>query len=211
MYAAREGDLVGLFVVCGVIWVVAGWVAVRCGRIWRRGADQLWAPRWEALSTTLWVMAFAVIATILLQLPIAPLFLAVVALLLTLGALAAAVARSVAVRRSEAQTRAMREGLGLATAKKLRHPVTVAMWWTMPSCAATVVWMVAASMKARSPVTVDGMDAAFGEAMVLAYVGTGLGCVHAVIQWVRRERDQLRVRTTDAELLARGTAEERDT
>ncbi|MEU5240959.1 hypothetical protein ACH4UR_24755 [Streptomyces lydicus] len=200
-----------MFVVCGVIWLVALWGAVRCGIIWRRGADQLWAPRWEALSTTLWLMAFAVIATILLPLPVPPLYLAVLALLLTAAAIAAATARSAAVRRSEYGMRAMRLGLGLAVPKRLRHPATVAMWWIIPGCAAATAWMVTAAMRARPHMSPTAMDAAFEHAMVLAYVGTGLGLVHAVIQCVRRDREERRVRVADAAFLTGGSAEQRET
>ncbi|MCZ1012251.1 hypothetical protein [Streptomyces lydicus] len=163
------------------------------------------------LSTTLFVTAFAVVATITLPLPVDPLFLAVLALLLTAAALAAAVARSAAARRSESQMRAMRQGLGLATAMPLRRPMTVALLWSIPSCAATTVWMVAAAMHAGPQhMTPEVMDAAFGNAMVLAYAGTALGFAHAMIQWVRRDREERRVRAADTALLTSGIAKEQD-
>lgn len=204
----------GAFVLCGASWLVAALAAVRCRRTWRRGADQPWAPRWEALSATLWVTAFAVITILLLRLPVAPVYPAVVALLLALGAAVAAVAKVRSIRRSEAHVRAMRLGMGLPVARRLRHPATVLICWSLPSCAAAAAWLMVTPMRTGTRMMADGrwpaLDDAFDTTVSIASVGVALGLVHAVIQIVRRDRDQHRVRTADREFLATGVTGDHD-
>lgn len=204
----------GVVAVSVLSWSVSFLAAVRCLRVWRRGADQLWAPRWDALSMALGLTSFAVISTILLQSPVDPLYLTLLALLLIAAAGAAAVAKAIATRRVEEQVRAMRQRMGLPTERRLYRPLTVSVWWIAPSLLAAVAWLLRAAMHATTAPLPDGrwpqLDSALDMALGIVGAGVLLGCGHAAIQQLRRTRDQRRVHEAERDYLAAASTNERD-
>ncbi|MFD7661222.1 hypothetical protein [Streptomyces sp. NPDC059788] len=109
----------------------------------------------------------------------------------------------------------MREEMGLATERRMRRPLTVALWWSGPSVVMATAWMVSAAMRTTTHPAADGswpeVDSALEVAMVVAFIGIGLGCAHATIQYLRRDREQRRVRAADSQYLTARPADERDT
>ncbi|WP_093804223.1 hypothetical protein [Streptomyces sp. Wb2n-11] len=96
-----------------------------CVKQWRNGPDQVWSSKWKALAGALVVTAFPMMATGRLVPPAAGAFLEMLAGLLLLGSAGSAVAGWVAARRSTAQTRVVRSGLGLPVERNLWSPWVV--------------------------------------------------------------------------------------
>lgn len=200
----------GEVVLCTVSWAIALWTVLRCRRIWQGGADQLWGAKWDALGPTLWVLAYAVMTTLLLPLPTEPGIPVALAALLILGSIGCGFARRAAVRRADADVRAMRAGLGLPTERRMRRPVTLATLWGMTGVLVAAAWLITATSHMTSrPTTRDEwpeMDSAINTAVMIAVAFLAAGALHAVIQEVRTNRDRRRVRNADRQYIGNGDA-----
>ncbi|GHB31061.1 hypothetical protein [Streptomyces chryseus] len=200
--------MVAAVVMCTAIWAGAVWIVLRCRRIWRNGADQLWNRKWDAMSGALACVGFAVMSTVLLRLPVDPLIFFYLATPLGLGSIACAVAKKVAMRRDDSEVRAMRTELGLPTERRLRRPMTVGTLWCAAGVMATIVWAFVASATVGSA----GGPAATGDGLAMekvTHIGAGLafgfvilGVLHACVQEWRLDKERRRVRTADQRYLS---------
>ncbi|MFE4874159.1 hypothetical protein [Streptomyces sp. NPDC056682] len=112
----------GAVVLCAVFWAVAAVAVVQCVKQWRSGGDQMWSAKWKALAGALVVTAFPVMATARRVPSGAQFLLEDLAVLLLMGAASSVVTGWVAARRSDAQARAVRSGLGLPVERRLWSP-----------------------------------------------------------------------------------------
>ncbi|MFE9123724.1 hypothetical protein [Streptomyces sp. NPDC007172] len=197
----------GAVVLCAVFWAAAVAAVMRCVQQWRSGADRVWSSKWKALAGALVVTAFPVMATARLVSPDAQFLLMDLAGLLILGSVGSLVAGWVAARRSDAQARVMRSGLGLPAERRLWSPWVLAGLWSavgIPFTAAAVVittWYV----EARSEPAADGTRA---EADMVAWLSiltiaafVVIGALHGLLQHRRRTREQQRVRRAEQQYL----------
>ncbi|MFE9539749.1 hypothetical protein [Streptomyces sp. NPDC006691] len=197
----------GAVVLCAVFWAAAVAAVMRCVQQWRSGADRVWSSKWKALAGALVVTAFPVMATARLVSPDAQFLLMDLAGLLILGSVGSLVAGWVAARRSDAQARVMRSGLGLPAKRRLWSPWVLAGLWSavgIPFTAAAVVittWYV----EARSEPAADGTRA---EADMVAWLSiltiaavVVIGALHGLLQHRRRTREQQRVRRAEQQYL----------
>lgn len=112
-----------------------------------------------------------------------------------------------ASHRSQAQARAVRQGLGLPIERKLWDPMTIVSLWlaaAIPAVAA-VALIAAWFMEAHSTPGTGGTRAgaeAITSLLVLTIGGfIAAGLLHGLIQHQRRAREQLRVRQADQQYL----------
>ncbi|MEU2873051.1 hypothetical protein ABZ769_28275 [Streptomyces olivoreticuli] len=190
------------------LWGVTAWAARRCWTKWRHGADRLWAERWNALSVTLLVLMLPVIGTLGLS-GIAPLINAAATGSLLLASGACHVAKSVATRRADTATRAMRTSLGLPVARRLMRTTTVAALWFAGAFLSLLGWLAAAAVRnAAHHQQLTGedrraaLDQTVSHAMAAAFVVLVLGTLHCVIQQIRHDRERRRVRAAEQYYLA---------
>ncbi|MEU9418379.1 hypothetical protein [Streptomyces sp. NPDC048272] len=204
----------GAVVWCAVFWAVAAWAVMRCIKEWRSGADQVWSAKWKALAGALIVTAFPVLATARLVSPDARFLVEDFAGLLVLGSAGSMVAGWVAARRSDAQARAVRSGLGLPIERRLWSPwVLVGLWSAagIPFTAAEVV-ITTGYIEAHSPG--PAADGTWAEAETIAWLAVltiaafvVAGMLHGHVQHRRRTREQRRVRNADRRYLITGSAD----
>ncbi|MER0443177.1 hypothetical protein ABR738_01055 [Streptomyces sp. Edi4] len=188
-------------------WGVTAAVAWRCWKKWRRGADQLRAGQWDALSLTLLVMVFPTIGTLgLLHVGSSVTGAASTALLLASGA--CYIARSVATRRADTATRTIRAGLGLPVARRLLRTSTVAALWLTAAFATMLLWIAIAAVRAlghRQQMTAAEPQTTVaqtnGHALTAALVVIAVGALHCLIQQFRHGREQQRVRAVEQHYL----------
>ncbi|MGI5485049.1 hypothetical protein [Streptomyces lavendofoliae] len=197
----------GTVVLCAVLWAGAAMAGVHCAKRWRSGPDQVWLSKWKALAVALVVTAYSVMATGRLVPPAAGVFLEVLAGLLFLGSAGSAGAGWVAARRSAAQTRVVRGGLGLPVERELWSPWVVGVLWSAAGFAVTAVEVVVIAwyVEAHSGPTADGT---WNEAKMLAWLSVltltvfvVVGCLHGFVQHRRRVREQQRVRHAEQHYL----------
>lgn len=198
----------GAVVLCAVLWAGAAVAVMRCVKEWRSGADQLWSSKWKALAGALVVTAFPVMATARLLSPDAQFYLEDLAGLLVLGSAGSMVAGWVAARRSDAQARAVRSGLGLPIERRLWSPWVLVGLWSAAGIPFTIAEVVitARYIEAHSPG--PAADGTWAEANTIAWlliltttafvVG---GVLHGLVQHRRRTREQRRVRNADQQYL----------
>ncbi|MFD5423178.1 hypothetical protein ACFWJT_34825 [Streptomyces sp. NPDC127069] len=189
-------------VLCSLLWAVTAGVIWRCWRVWSRGADQLWPAKWGALSGTLLMLTFSMVMT-LHPLNVAPVITFSVALVLLMAAVASAVAKPVAARRSVAATRAMRGGLGLPVERRLLRPATVGVLWGTGVILLLAVWFFTVSIHKQGP----EMGRSADQGMTIAFGVVVLGVVHTGVQEARVRREQRRVRDDEQAYLAEPPSE----
>ncbi|MFD3779961.1 hypothetical protein [Streptomyces sp. NPDC058612] len=204
----------GAVVLCAVFWLIAAVAVMRCVKEWRSGADQVWSSKWKALAGALIVTAFPVMGTARLVSPDAQFFLEDFAGLLVLGSAGSMVAGWVAARRSDAQARAVRSGLGLPVERRLWSPWVLVCLWSaagIPFSVAVVV-ITARYIEAHSPgPAADGtwaeadMIAWLSVLTIAAFVVTGF--LHGLVQHRRRAREQRRVRDAERQYLITNPAD----
>ncbi|MFH8411174.1 hypothetical protein ACH4FX_41355 [Streptomyces sp. NPDC018019] len=197
----------GAVVLCAVFWAGATAAVMRCVKQWRSGLDQVWSSKWKALAGTLIVAVFPVMATARLVSPGVRFLLEDLAWALVLGSAGSMAAGWVAARRSDAQARAVRRGLGLAVERRLWSPwVLVGLWSAtgIPFTAAVAVITIE-YIEARSEPLADGT---WAEADTIAWLSiltivacVAIGALHGLLQHRRRVREQRRVRHADRQYL----------
>ncbi|MEV5568187.1 hypothetical protein AB0L54_35835 [Streptomyces sp. NPDC052196] len=202
--------MTGMVLYVLAFWALTGALAWRCWKKWRRGADQLRADQWDALAVTLLVMPLPVIGTLgLLDAPTVITVLLCGSLFLGTGA--CHVAKSLSTRRADEATRTMRTGLGLPVARRLVRTTTVAAWWLTAAVLTMIGWMGAAVVSGlghreqmteaeRQLTAAQTVDQAAGAGFVVVAAGV----VHCVIQQIRRDREERRVRADEQRYLAAG-------
>ncbi|MFE9374735.1 hypothetical protein ACFYM2_33885 [Streptomyces sp. NPDC006711] len=202
----------GAMVLCAVFWAGAAAAVIRCVQQWRSGADRVWSSKWKTLAGALVVTAFPVMATARVVSPDAP-FLMDLAGLLVLGSAGSLVAGWVAARRSNAQARAMRSGLGLPVERRLWSPWVLSGLWSaagIPFTAAAVV-ITTRYIEAHSEPAADGT---WAEADMVAWLAVltiaafvVIGTLHGLLQHRRRTREQQRVRHAEQQYLTTNPAD----
>lgn len=197
----------GTVVLCTALWAGAVLAVTGCVRRWRAGADQVWSAKWKALAGALAVTAFPTVMTARFVPHGAQVLLEGAVGMLLLGSAGSVVAGWVASRRSQAQARAVRKGLGLPIERKLWDPVTVVFLWlaaAVPSVAAVAVvaaWFVEAHSAPGTGGARAGVEA-ITSLLVLTIGGfIAAGLLHGLIQHQRRAREQRRVRAADQQYL----------
>ncbi|MFF5639640.1 hypothetical protein [Streptomyces sp. NPDC012825] len=198
----------GAVVWCVVLWAGAVAVTVRCVKQWRSGADQVWSSKWKALAGALAVTAFPVMATARTVPDGVQSFFEGLAGLLLVGSASSVAAGWVAARRSDAQTRAVRGGLGLPVERSLWSPWVLTGLWSAAGIPFTVaeVLVVGRYVEAHSAPAADGT---WAEASVIGWLSVlsvaifvVIGMLHGFLQRRRRAREQQRVRNADQQYLA---------
>ncbi|WP_432112720.1 hypothetical protein [Streptomyces sp. S1] len=198
----------GAVVWCAVLWAGAVAVTVRCVKQWRSGTDQVWSSKWKALAGALTVMAFPVMASARIVPDGVHFFLEGLAGLLLVGSAGSVAAGWVAARRSDAQTRAVRSGLGLPVERSLWSPWVLTGLWSAAGIPFTVAEVLAVGkyIEAHSAPAADGTWAeapALGRLSVLSMAAfVVIGMLHGLVQHRRRAREQQRVRNADQQYLA---------
>ncbi|MEU3778373.1 hypothetical protein AB0F11_35265 [Streptomyces sp. NPDC032472] len=185
-----------------LLWAATAGVTWRCRRTWRRGADQLWPAKWDALAGTLLMLAFSTVMT-LQPLDVAPVITISLALVLLMGAAASAIAKPVSARRADSATRAMRSGLGLPVERRMWRPATIGVLWCTGAFLLLNVWFFAVSITKPGP----EMDPSIDHGFVISFGVIVLGLLHAGFQQVRVGREQRRVRDAEHDYLAQATPE----
>src|SRR4051794_16046597 len=203
----------GAVVLCAVFWMAAAAALVRCVKKWRSGADRVWSSKWNALAGALAVTAFPVMATARLVSPDAQFLLMDLAGLLVLGSVGSMVAGWVAARRSDAQARAARSGLGLPVERRPWSPwVLVGLWSAagIPFTAAEVL-IATKYIEARSEPAADGTWAEADTVAWLAVLTIAafvvIGALHGLVQHRRRAREQRHVRHAEQQYLITNPAD----
>ncbi|OEJ22503.1 hypothetical protein [Streptomyces subrutilus] len=204
----------GAVVLCAVFWAGAAGAVMRCVKEWRSGADQMWSSKWKVLAGALIVTAFPVMATARLAPSDARFFLEDFVRLLVLGSAGSVVAGWVASRRSDAQARALRRGLGLAIERRLWSPWVLVGLWSAAGVPFTVVEVVITIryIEAHSPG--PAADGTWAEADTIAWLSVltiavfvVVGVLHGLVQHRRRARGQRRVRNADQQYLITNPAD----
>ncbi|MET8768435.1 hypothetical protein [Streptomyces sp. NPDC004658] len=197
----------GAVVLCAVFWAGAAAAVVRCVNQWRRGADQVWSSKWKALAGALIVTAFPVMATARLTSPDAQFFLEDLAGLLVVGSAVSVVAGWVAAHRSDAQARAVRDGLGLPVERRLWSPWVLLGVWSAAGIPITLVELAVTTryIEAHSEPAADGTWAEAGmvawlSVLTIAAFVVG-GVLHGLVQHRRRVREHERVRQVEQQYL----------
>ncbi|MEJ8662199.1 hypothetical protein [Streptomyces sp. MS1.AVA.4] len=148
-------------------------------------------------------------ATSLLRPPINPLVFAGLTTVLTLASITCVFAKRRAVRRADTETRAMRAALGLPTERRMRRPATLVTLWGMAAVTVGTGWLVMAIVQMTSRPTTAGewpeMDRAIDTAVTLAVCFLAAGALHALIQQVRIDREQRRIRNAGLQYLSNDT------
>ncbi|MFE5899874.1 hypothetical protein ACFQ67_21085 [Streptomyces sp. NPDC056488] len=198
----------GKVFLCALLWAAAAAAVVQCVRRWRSGADQMWSAKWKALAGALIVAAFPVMATARLLPPGAQLVFEDAGGLLAVGSVCAMGAGWAAAHRSEAQTRAVRSGLGLPVEKRLWSPWVLMGLWSIAGFPFTLAAVLVAGryVEAYSAPAADGTWAEARMVGWLSVLGIGgfvaIGMLHGLIQHQRRTREQQRVREAEQHYLA---------
>lgn len=187
-------------VVYTVLWTVTSGTGWRCWVRWRRGSDQLWPAKWNALSWALFMLAFAAVMT-LTPLDTPPVIAVSLTTVLLLAAAASAIAKPIATRRALAATRAMRSGLGLPTERALWRPAAIAALWGASSFLIWMAWLFTIAADGWTEQTEQAAD----QSLVAASGVVILACAHVAFQEVRIQREQRRVRAAELDYLARTT------
>ncbi|WP_432066251.1 hypothetical protein [Streptomyces sp. C10-9-1] len=197
----------GAVVVCTVLWAGAALAVMRCVKKWRSGPDQVWSSKWRALAEALMVTAFPVVATARLLPSEGRFFLEALAGMLVVGSAGSLVGGWEAARRSAAQTRAVRTGLGLPVERKLWSPWVVLGLWSAAGIPFAVAAVVVTSryVEAHSEPAADGT---WTEAGMIAWLSVltiaafvVCGAVHGLVQHRRHTQEQLRVRNAEQQYL----------
>ncbi|MFJ8314034.1 MULTISPECIES: hypothetical protein [unclassified Streptomyces] len=198
----------GAAIVGAVFWAGAAGTACWCWTKWRRGADELWAPRWDALFTALGALTLAVMVTFV-AVPVPPPLAVGVILLLGLGCVACVVAKRVSVRRADAETREIRAELGLPIERRMWRSMTVGILWFTGAVLSLMAWVFVGMTQAMThgtQPTADErwpeMEQALHHGYATVYVVLALGGLHVIVQQVRRDREQRRVRAAEQQYLA---------
>ncbi|MFK8851383.1 hypothetical protein [Streptomyces sp. Ac-502] len=197
----------GAVVLCAVFWAGAAAAVVRCVKQWCSGADRVWSSKWKALAGALIVTAFPVMATARLVPPDAQPVLVDLAGLLVVGSAGSVAAGWVAARRSDAQARAVRSGLGLPVERRLWSPWVPMALWSAAGIPFTVaeVLLTTQYIEAHAEPAADGT---WAEADAIAWLCVltiaafvVIGALHGLVQHRRRAREQRRVRNAEQQYL----------
>ncbi|MFE9258527.1 hypothetical protein [Streptomyces sp. NPDC006879] len=197
----------GAVVWCMVFWAGAALAVVLCVKKWRSGPDRVWSSKWNALAVALFVTVYPVLGTARLVPSEGQFFLEALAGVLLVGSAGSAAAGWVAARRSAAQTRAVRSGLGLPVERKLWSPWVVLGLWSaagIPFAVAAVV-VTGRYVEAHSEPAADGTWAEAGMIAWLSVLTIAAfvvcGAVHGLVQHRRHTREQRRVRNAEQRYL----------
>ncbi|CAM5236527.1 putative protein OS=Streptomyces microflavus OX=1919 GN=Smic_83200 PE=4 SV=1 [Streptomyces microflavus] len=167
----------------------------------------MWSAKWKALAGALAVTALPAVMTARFVPHGAQVLLEGAVWMLLMASACSVLAGWVASHRSQAQARAVRQGLGLPIERKLWDPLTIVLLWL---AAATLSVAAVAVVAARfveahyAPGTAGARAGTEAITSLLALTTGGFiaaGLLHALIQHQRRAREQRRVRTVDQQYL----------